>query len=53
MKSCSRLLRLARKPGRSELWLTIKICSLGITVIGLIGFVIKLLSTFIASSFPA
>jgi len=51
-KSSARLLRLAKKPGRSELWLTIKICSVGITAIGMIGYVVKILSAFIASSFP-
>ena len=52
IRSCVRLLRLARKPGRSELWQTIKICSAGILLVGLIGFVIKLLSAFISSAFP-
>jgi len=37
-------LKLAVKPGREELWLSIKISLLGIGVVGLIGFVIKLLS---------
>jgi len=40
----ARTLRLAVKPGREELWLSIKISLLGIGAIGLIGFVIKLLS---------
>ncbi|MCW4026450.1 MAG: protein translocase SEC61 complex subunit gamma [Candidatus Bathyarchaeota archaeon] len=52
LKSSSRLLRTARKPGRSELWLTIKICAVGIIAIGFIGFIIKFLSFIIASSFP-
>ena len=38
------MLKLAVKPGRTELWLSIKISLLGIGAIGLIGFVIKLLS---------
>jgi len=41
---CARTLKLAVKPGKSELWLSIKICFLGISAIGLIGFVIKLLA---------
>jgi protein translocase SEC61 complex gamma subunit len=41
---CARTLKLAVKPGRTELWLSIKISLLGIGAIGLIGFVIKLLS---------
>jgi protein translocase SEC61 complex gamma subunit len=45
LAQCARTLRLAIKPGRSELWLSIKICLLGISAIGVIGFVIKLLSS--------
>jgi len=41
-QSASRLLKLATKPGRTELWLSIKICFLGIVAIGGIGFVIQL-----------
>ncbi|MGB9134546.1 MAG: protein translocase SEC61 complex subunit gamma [Candidatus Bathyarchaeia archaeon] len=44
LQSVSRLLKLATKPGRSELWQSIKICFLGIAAVGLIGFVIKLIS---------
>jgi len=51
LKSCARLLRLAKKPGRSELWLSIKICFLGMLAVGLLGFVIKLLSGFISGIF--
>jgi protein translocase SEC61 complex gamma subunit len=45
LTQCARTLKLAVKPGRSELWLSIKICFLGIGAVGLIGFVIKLLSS--------
>jgi len=45
LTQCARTLKLAVKPGRSELWLSIKICLLGIGAIGLIGFIIKLLSS--------
>ena len=45
LNSCGRLLRLATKPGKSELWLSIKICSLGTLVIGGIGYLIKLVSS--------
>jgi len=44
---CARTLKLAVKPGRSELWLSIKICFLGIGAVGLVGFIIKLLSSTI------
>ena len=40
----ARTLKLAIKPGREELWLSIKISLLGIGAVGLIGFVVKLLS---------
>jgi len=45
LSQCTRTLKLAVKPGKSELWLSIKICFLGMAAIGLIGFVIKLLSS--------
>jgi protein translocase SEC61 complex gamma subunit len=45
LSQCARTLRLAIKPGRSELWLSIKICLLGIAAIGVVGFIIKLLSS--------
>jgi protein translocase SEC61 complex gamma subunit len=50
----ARTLKLAVKPGREELWLSIKISLIGIGAVGLIGFVIKLLSYAIGgSSSPA
>ncbi len=44
LSQAARTLKLAIKPGRSELWLSMKISLLGIGVIGLVGFVVKLLS---------
>lgn len=44
LQSSARLLRLATKPGRSELWLSVKICFLGILVVGFVGFIIKLIA---------
>ena len=44
LAQCGRTLKLAIKPGRSELWLSIKICFLGVIVIGVLGYVIKLIS---------
>jgi protein translocase SEC61 complex gamma subunit len=38
------MLKLAKKPGRDELWLSVKICFLGIAVIGVVGFIIKFIS---------
>jgi len=45
LSQSARTLKLAIKPGTSELWLSIKICFLGIGAVGLIGFVIKLVSS--------
>jgi protein translocase SEC61 complex gamma subunit len=44
LSQCVRTLKLAKKPGRTELWLSIKISFLGIGAVGLVGFVIRLLS---------
>ena len=44
LSQAGRTIKLAIKPGREELWLSIKISVLGIGVVGIIGFVIKLLS---------
>jgi preprotein translocase subunit Sss1 len=43
------LLKLATKPGRTELWLSIKVCFLGTVVIGGIGFIIKLIGVVLPS----
>ncbi|MBS7610401.1 protein translocase SEC61 complex subunit gamma [Candidatus Bathyarchaeota archaeon] len=43
IESSRRLLKLSRKPGIDEFWLSVKICSVGIAIIGLVGFLIKLI----------
>ena len=48
LSQCARTLKLAVKPGREELWVSIKISVLGIGVVGLIGFAIKLIGAFLA-----
>lgn len=50
--SCTRLLKLATKPGRDELWLSIKLCFAGIFIIGLIGFVIRFVSAMLQGFAP-
>ncbi|MCS7120483.1 MAG: protein translocase SEC61 complex subunit gamma [Nitrososphaerota archaeon] len=52
IKACSRLLHLARKPDRNELWQTVKVCVLGITTIGTLGYIIKILASFMMGSIP-
>ena len=53
LTQAARTLKLAVKPGRDELWLTIKISLLGIGIVGVIGFVIKLLSYAIGGAASA
>ena len=50
LSQSSRTLKLAVKPDREELWLSIKISVLGIGVVGLIGYVIKFISYALGSS---
>jgi len=47
LQQAGRTLKLAVKPGREELWLSVKISLLGIGAVGLIGFVIKLVAVTI------
>jgi len=42
IKKYSRVLQIARKPGKDEFVSSSKICALGIAVIGFVGFVIFL-----------
>ena len=44
LQQAARTLKLAVKPGREELWLSVKISLLGIGAVGLIGYIIKLIS---------
>jgi protein translocase SEC61 complex gamma subunit len=50
LSQASRTLKLAVKPGREELWLSIKISFLGIGAVGLIGFVIRFLASAITGA---
>jgi len=52
LKSCSRLLKLAKKPSRSELWLSIKICFLGVAAIGGVGYIVLLISMALHGGTP-
>ena len=44
LEQAGRTLKLASKPDRDELWLSIKISVLGIGAVGLIGFAIKVIA---------
>ncbi|MEM1506827.1 MAG: protein translocase SEC61 complex subunit gamma [Candidatus Bathyarchaeia archaeon] len=50
IKASARLLKLARKPDRDELWLSIKLCFLGVAIVGSIGFAVYMLASFIRAS---
>jgi protein translocase SEC61 complex gamma subunit len=47
LSQAARTLKLASKPDREELWLSVKITVLGMGAIGLIGFVIKLMASIL------
>jgi len=42
-----RVLQIARKPDKDELKETIRICGIGILIIGIIGFIFYIVSVFI------
>ncbi len=42
-----RVLKLSRKPDSEELKLSLKICVLGMVLVGVFGFIIQLVSTLI------
>ena len=47
LSQAAKTLKLATKPGREELWLSIKISVLGISVIGVVGFLIRFLASIL------
>ena len=47
LSQAAKTLKLATKPGREELWLSIKISLLGIGAVGLVGFLIKFLGSVV------
>lgn len=44
LSSAAKLLKLSKKPSRDELWLSVKICLLGIAAVGAVGFIVKFVS---------
>lgn len=47
LKEYFRVLKIARKPDQSELKSTLRICMIGIGLIGLIGFILYIISYYI------
>ncbi|MEM3736746.1 MAG: protein translocase SEC61 complex subunit gamma [Candidatus Bathyarchaeia archaeon] len=45
--SASKLLRSASKPGIDEFWLLFRVCLIGIAVLGVLGFIIRLIFALI------
>ncbi|MCQ5336783.1 MAG: protein translocase SEC61 complex subunit gamma [Candidatus Methanomethylicia archaeon] len=47
LRSIMRILRLSRKPDLEEFRLSLRICLLGIVIVGVFAFIIQLISTLI------
>jgi len=47
LRSIMRILRLSRKPDLEEFSLSLRICLLGIGIVGIFAFIIQLISTLI------
>ncbi|RZN56278.1 MAG: protein translocase SEC61 complex subunit gamma [Candidatus Methanomethylicota archaeon] len=47
LRSIMRILRLSRKPDLEEFRLSLRICLLGIGIVGVFAFIIQLISTLI------
>jgi len=50
LSNCKRVLRIARKPDKSEYLQVAKITGLGIMLIGFIGFIIMLIGVFFGAA---
>jgi protein translocase SEC61 complex gamma subunit len=53
LSSCKRLIKLVGRPSREEVWTYIKTGLMGISIIGVIGFIVKLISSMLQASPPA
>jgi len=52
LTSFKRLTKIIKKPSNQELWASIKVSIIGMTIIGVIGFVIKFLATMLQATTP-
>lgn len=50
MADISRLMKVATKPDRREIWLLIRVTALGMAGLGLLGFLIKLVGNVVFSA---
>jgi protein translocase SEC61 complex gamma subunit len=53
LSSCKRLIKLVGRPSREDVWTYIKTGLIGISIIGVIGFIVKLISSMLQASPPA
>lgn len=42
MKECRRVLKITRKPSNDEFKTIVKVCAIGMAVIGVVGFIIQM-----------
>lgn len=47
LTSSYRLLKTASKPSKTEFWLLLRVCILGVVVVGIVGFLIRFVFTII------
>ncbi len=47
LSSSRRIISISQKPGKKEFWLMAKIIGLGIIIIGVVGFLIKVIMNFL------
>lgn len=52
LSSCKRLIKLVGRPSREEVWTYIKTGLIGIGIIGVVGFIVKLISSMLQASPP-
>ncbi len=50
LEDVKRVLKVVRKPSREEYWVLLRVCVLGITIIGVYGFIILYLATVITAT---
>jgi len=47
LKECKRVLKITKKPNKEEFQTIVKICAIGMVIIGLLGFIITIGATLI------
>ncbi len=47
LKECKRVLKITKKPSKEEFQTIVKICAIGMVIIGILGFIITIGATLI------